>query len=82
MDNQYCPNYNVCKLVNEVGFTGNEVQRNNYITGYCQANKVKWDICKRLIVKNTLKFCPDFVMPDTPLSTDEIIDKFDEENLN
>ena len=82
MDNQYCPNYNVCKLVNEVGFTGNELQRKNYITEYCQENKAKWDICKRLIVKNTLNFCPDFVLPDTPLSTDEIIDKFDKENLN
>jgi len=38
--------------------------------------------CKRLIAKNTLDFCPDFVLPATPLSVDEIIDKFDEENLN
>ncbi len=82
MDDPYCPNYNICKLVNETGFTRNESQRKKYISDYCQANRAKWDSCKRLIAKNTLKFCPDFVLPDTPLSMDEIIDKFDEENLN
>ena len=82
MDDPYCPNYNICKLVNEIGFTGDESQRDKYISEYCKANNTKWDSCKRLIVKYTLNFCPDFVLPDTPLSTGEIIDKFDGENLN
>jgi len=82
MDNSNCPNYKVCKLVIEHGFTGNESQREKYINEYCQADKSKWESCKRLIVKNTINFCPDFVLPDTTLSIDEIIDKFDEENMN
>lgn len=82
MDNPYCPNYKICKLVNEPGFTGNESQRKNYIDEYCKEDKIKWGSCRRLIVKDTINFCPDFVMPDTSLSIDEIIDKFDEENLN
>lgn len=82
MDNQFCPNYNSCKLVNETGFTGDESQRKKYISDYCQADKTKWESCKRLIAKNTLNFCPDFVLPDTHLSLNEIIDKFDEDNLN
>ncbi len=82
MDNNYCPNYNICKLVNEFGFTTDEVQRKNYIVEYCQTNDSKWASCKRLITKNTLNFCPDFVLPDTPLSAEEIIDKFDDDNLN
>lgn len=82
MDDSYCPNYNICKLVNELGFTGDEAQRKNYISEYCKANATKWDSCKRLIAKNILNFCPDFVLPDTPLSVDEIVDKFDDENLN
>ena len=82
MDNPYCPNYNNCKLVNEVGFTGDELLRKNYISEYCQAGKAKWESCKRLIAKNTLNLCPDFVLPDTMLSVDEIIDKFDDEQLN
>lgn len=82
MDNSYCPNYSVCKLVIEPGFTGNESQRKKYIKEYCQADSSIWGYCKRLVVKNTINFCPDFVLPDTMLSIDEIIDKFDEENMN
>ncbi|MBE9492484.1 MAG: hypothetical protein IMY70_06340 [Bacteroidetes bacterium] len=82
MDNQYCPNYHICKLVNVPGFIGDGSQRKNYIAEYCQGNKAKWESCKRLIVKDTINFCPDFVLPDTSLSIDEIIDKFDEINMN
>jgi len=82
MDNSNCPNYHTCKLAKEPGFTGDEAQRNNYIAQYCIADKGLWESCKRLIVKNTINFCPDFVLPDTSLSIDEIIDKFDEGNMN
>ena len=81
-DPNCCPNIDTCKLVNEVELIGDEAQQKNYITEYCQANKTKWESCKRLIVKNSINFCPDFVLPDTTLSIDEIIDKFDEENMN
>ncbi len=79
MEISHCPNMNVCKLVTEVGFTGNEAQRNDYIQAWCKTDEAKWSKCKRLITKEVLKFCPDFVLPDTPLTPDEIIDKFDEE---
>jgi hypothetical protein len=81
MDNSYCSNYNICKLVHEVGFTSDEDQRKRFIAEYCQTNETKWSTCKRFIAKNILNFCPDFVLPDTPLSTREIIDKFDEQSL-
>jgi len=77
-----CPNYNSCKLVNDLEFTIDESKRKNYISEYCKADKSKWGSCKRLIAKKVLNFCPDFVLPDTDLSTDEIIDKFDNENIN
>jgi hypothetical protein len=79
MDDAHCPNYEVCKLVNESGFAGDEVKRKNYINIYCKSDPTKWNSCKRLIAKNSLNFCPDFVLPDTNLSIDEIIDKFDNE---
>lgn len=82
MEDPYCPNYSSCKLVNTVGFTGDEQTRKQYIQVYCEADESKWNNCKRLIVKEKFHFCPDFVMPDTNLSPDEIIDKFDDENLN
>lgn len=62
------------------GFGGDELRRQNYLINFCQHNETKWQSCKRLIVKNELTFCPDFVLPDTTLSVDEIIDKIDELN--
>ena len=82
MDEQYCPNYCICKLIHEVGFTANETERKNYIHDYCRNDKTRWELCKRLIVKNALNFCPDFVLPDNTLTIDEIIDKFDREDMN
>jgi hypothetical protein len=41
-----------------------------------------WISCKRLTTKQELNFCPDFVLPDTDLTSDKIIDKFDNENMN
>jgi len=81
-DPDCCPNIDVCKLVIITGFTGDEEQQNNYIQDYCRSNNKKWDDCKRWIVKNKFNFCPDFVLPDSELTPDEIIDKFDQENLN
>lgn len=82
MKEGWCPNYNSCRLVQNFGFPGVEYQRNSYLTAYCEAGQQEWEECKRFIVKNTLHFCPDFVVPDTTLTTDEIIDKFDNENLD
>ncbi len=81
-DSGCCPNIKSCKLVVIPGFTGNEEQRNMYMQKYCWSGHKEWADCKRWIVKNKLNFCPDFVLPDTELSPDEIIDKFDNENIN
>jgi hypothetical protein len=80
MSEQICPNYDVCKLVTTEGFSGNEERRQVYLTDYCHAGETKWAVCKRYMTKKALNFCPDFVLPDTPLTIDEIIDKFDELN--
>jgi hypothetical protein len=82
MEVVYCPNYSSCKLVTTIGFTGEEYTREQYIQDYCQADENKWKNCKRLMMKEQFHFCPDFVKPDTELTPDEIIDKFDNENLN
>jgi len=83
MEDPYCcPNIDTCKLVNTPGFIEDKKKQENYIQLYCRADESKWISCKRLIAKNELHFCPDFVLPDTSLSIDEIIDKYDEENMN
>ncbi len=81
-DSCCCPNIDTCNLVNTPGFINDEKKLGNYIQSYCRTDVSKWNTCKRLIVKNELHFCPDFVLPDTTLTIDEIIDKFDEENMN
>ncbi|MCF8368176.1 MAG: hypothetical protein K9G76_03980 [Bacteroidales bacterium] len=82
MEEPYCPNIRTCKLVNEEGFTGDEIQRKKYIEQYCFTENPKWFECKRYMTKSELNFCPDFVLPDTELSIDEIMDKFDNETFN
>ena len=83
MEDPYCcPNIDTCKLVNTPGFIKDKKKQGNYIQLYCRADESKWNSCKRVIAKNELHFCPDFVLPDTSLSIDEIIDKFDNEQIN
>ena len=82
MAKSYCPNYDTCTLVNESGFSIRELIKRNYIRKYCQGESNEWVGCKRFIVKNTLQFCPSFVLPDTTLTIEEIIDKFDKQNFN
>jgi len=82
MDHTQCPNYNICRLVTVEDFKFEKGSRKDYLLTYCQAGEASWSQCKRYITKNALNFCPDFVLPDTTLTTDEIIDKFDEENMN
>lgn len=82
MKNSFCPNYDSCKLITDENIVRDKGQRLSYICNFCKADKDKWCTCKRLITKKALNFCPDFVLPDTLLSPDEIIDKFDSENIN
>lgn len=82
MEEAICPSYNSCYLIKEEHSIVNNADRISYINKYCKAGEEKWSKCKRLQTKNALNFCPDFVLPDTLLTPDEIIDKFDSENLN
>lgn len=74
-----CPNFKECKLANTVGFVGSEQHRLKYIDSWCKGGLQKWSNCTRFVVHKALNFCPDFVMPDTNITPDEVIDKFDME---
>jgi len=82
MEEFFCPNMNTCAFVNKTGFTVSEKVRAKYLKDYCNASESRRNRCKRLIMKSTYHFCPDFVLPDTTLTPDEIITKFDEDNFN
>ncbi|MBN1338206.1 MAG: hypothetical protein JXA03_02720 [Bacteroidales bacterium] len=79
MEDPYCcPNMEVCRLVTLPGFDTGIVPREHYLQSYCRSESQKWLGCKRFITKNELGFCPDFVLPDSDMDMDMIIDKFDE----
>jgi len=82
MEGPFCPSYDNCQLVFDKTIVKDEERRNAYISKYCKSENEKWETCKRLITKRELNFCPDFVIPDTLLTPDEIIDKFDTESIN
>ncbi|HOY39694.1 MAG: hypothetical protein KBB11_09700 [Bacteroidales bacterium] len=54
-----------------------KIIQQNYISNYCKNSSGNWSNCKRLITKNEIHFCPDFVLPDTVESVSEIIDIYD-----
>lgn len=58
----------------------NPEKKKALMNSWCREGKEKWSECKRFDTKKTLGFCPDFVVPDTTLSIDQIIDKFEEGN--
>lgn len=76
----YCPNIKTCNLVNSEGFIIDTIKRDFYINEFCKSESNYWKNCNRYISKNELNFCPDFVLPDSNLTPDEIIDKFDNNN--
>ena len=79
MKEYYCPNYKECRLVKASDFPVSVSEKDNFLERYCENEQKGWTNCKRFISKASLGFCPDFVLPDSDYSTDEIIDKFDNE---
>lgn len=78
MNKEICPNIAGCRLVNTGIVVPDENKRSEYVASWCKDENGKWQECKRFISKKELGFCPDFVIPDSPLSIDGIIDKFEE----
>jgi hypothetical protein len=75
----HCPNYPTCQLIHIPGFVESETLRESYEKDFCNHGRENWKNCKRLQTHRILHFCPDFVFPDSCLSLDEIIDRFDNE---
>lgn len=81
MEVAFCPNFSDCRLVNQEHLITDMIKKENYINSYCKKTG-GWELCKRYISKNELGLCPDFLFPDTQLSLDEILDKFEKEINN
>jgi hypothetical protein len=79
MGTDICVNYKTCRLVTASDYKMETIKKQMYLKSYCNTGTDRWKTCKRYITKNELNFCPDFVLPDTALSPDEIVEKFDED---
>lgn len=77
---QNCPNYNECSLVKKEMDLAEEEYK-YYLDMYCCCDSRSWSDCTRFRTKEKLNFCPDFVLPDSQMTIDDIIDRFDNENL-
>ena len=77
MPKNYCPNYQGCKIINIQGFVQNPYEKLVYLNTYCESVEQAWNSCKRYQTKLALNFCPDFVLPDSNFTIDEILDKFE-----
>ena len=76
-----CPNYKECALVNNKLALDEHIYK-YYIDNYCCCREGSWSDCTRFRAKEELNFCPDFVLPDTVMTADEIIKKTCGEGLN
>ncbi len=72
-----CPKTPKCRL-----FNNNLLKRPEtieiYKSGYCN-NRARYKECKRFIVSETVGQCPDFVLPNSSLSLDEIFERMKKE---
>jgi hypothetical protein len=78
-DHKICPNYKSCQLVNAPYIVREATKRDMYMSKYCLHGESAWSRCKRYITDKALNFCPDFVLPDSPGTPEEIISKFDDD---
>jgi hypothetical protein len=73
-----CPNFGGCRLVKTDIVEPDSDKKEQYIESYC-LNEETWKTCKRYTARRALWICPDFVLPDSDLTEDEIIDLYEKE---
>jgi len=71
-----CPNVKECPLLMGM-LAGKELFLDFYRSTYCEAGEEKYNKCKRFIVKNIYGKFPSDLLPNSSLSIEEIIKKYD-----
>lgn len=77
MEKPKCPNFRNCRLIYTPDVVSSMEEREFYINNYCLPGETAWLECKRYQIKAEMDFCPDFVLPDSVLTTEEIMERFD-----
>jgi hypothetical protein len=76
-----CPNYKTCRLVNTNAVIESDSKREVAISNWCMDEET-WKNCKRYLTRKSLWMCPDFVMPDSDMTEEEIIERCEVETDN
>jgi len=79
MEYSQCPNRQNCQVFTVEGFVSSTEIKEFYAGIFCDAGEKGWTQCRRYLTKKELNLCPDFVMPDSELTIDEIIDRLEKE---
>lgn len=81
MPDKDCPNYINCQLIKKEHLVQDQSIRRKYIRDFCLGESGNWENCQRYLTKKALNFCPDFVLPDSKWSVNEILDIFEQQEL-
>jgi hypothetical protein len=71
-----CTNYGGCRLVQTDMVEADSDKKEQYINSYC-AKEETWKTCRRYTIRKALWICPDFVLPDSDISEDEVADRYE-----
>ena len=53
-------------------------KKEQYLSSFCM-NEETWKKCRRYTIRKALWICPDFVLPDSDLTEDEVVDRYEDE---
>jgi len=73
---QKCPNFGGCRYVITEVVEPDAAIREATIEAYCHKEET-FKTCRRYIIRKALWICPDFVLPDSEISEDEVADRYE-----
>lgn len=79
MTDHHCPNMSHCRLVNSSDFPVDDTMRDDYIRTFCKGTHPGYNACRRYIVSRDLFLCPDFVLPDSIITLNDIFERIEKE---
>ena len=71
-----CPNFGGCRYVNTKVVEPDDTRREATIEAYCLLEE-NFKTCRRYTIRKALWICPDFVLPDSDISEDEVAERYE-----
>lgn len=74
--NTICPNYGGCRYVRVRDLEPDEAKWEATMAAYCYKEET-FVTCRRYIIRKALWICPDFVLPDSKFTEEEVADRYE-----